>query len=308
MIVLVNPHAGSDKARARWDALEPHFRRTFGDVPVVYTTGSEDIQQAVRAAARSEDPRIVVAGGDGTANEVVNALMHLKPALRDRCTLGAIGLGSSNDFHKPFKSAETLDGVPTRLAFQTAEPCDVGLVRYSSDTTVSRRFFFLNASAGITAEGNARFNSPGPLLKILKRTHVPLAILYAAFTSLFTYKDIPVRLNVAGAGSLFTSMTNLGILKSPYFSGDLRYDASRNYSNGRFVVVACSGMDIRHRLSLFRALKNGSLSGLQMVRSWSTPAVEIESPASFLLEMDGETVQAHWARFTVVPRILKVCP
>lgn len=145
-------------------------------------------------------------------------------------------------------------------------------------------------------------------MNFLKRTHVPWAILYAALTSLFTYKNVPVRLSIAGAGSLCTSITNLGILKSPYFSGDLRYDSPRNYSNGRFVVVACSDMDIRHRLSLFRALKNGSLAGLQMVRSWSTPAVEIESPASFAIEMDGETVHARRARFTVVPRILKVCP
>ena len=45
--------------------------------------------------------------------------------------LGAIGLGSSNDFHKPFK--QNNKNVPIRLNFTEAIPHDLGEVVYANN-------------------------------------------------------------------------------------------------------------------------------------------------------------------------------
>ena len=308
MIVLVNPRAGAGSGRSRWQAIEPLIRAEFVELKVVILDDPEMLRVAVSEAAGSDDPRIVAAGGDGTANAVVNAVLQLDPSHRYRCVLGAIGLGSSNDFHKPFVDHRTITRFPARLAFDRARTCDVGRVLYSGNGERGERFFFLNASAGITAEGNARFNAPGPLLKMLKKTDVPAAIAYAALTSLLTYRNQLVRLTIPAHGTLAIAMTNLGILKSPHFSGELHYDADMNYENGRFVVVACSDMNIPQRYALFRALKNGSLTGLEHVHTWSTPVVDVESPSPIAIELDGEIITATQAHFEVLPHMLRVCP
>ena len=308
MIILVNPRAGAGSGLSRWQKIEPLIRAEFGEVKVVVTNEPEMFRAAVREAAEGDDPRIVAAGGDGTANAVLNAIVQLDLPHRDRCVLGAIGLGSSNDFHKPFVDRRMIDRFPTRLAFDRALMCDVGHVLYSGNGHRGEQFFFLNASAGITAEGNARFNTPGPLLKMLKKTDVPAAIAYAALISLLVYRNQPVRLTIPALGTRTIAMTNLGILKSPHFSGELHYDVDMNYENGRFAVVACSDMNIPQRYALFRALKHGSLSGLEHVRTWSTPVVDVESESPIAIELDGEIITAKKAHFEVRPRMLKVCP
>lgn len=308
MIVLVNPRAGAHSARSRWKTVEPLMRSAYGEMHTVILSEPAKLHAAVLEAAQGNDPRIVAAGGDGTANAVVSAVLALEPALRSRCIVGAIGLGSSNDFHKPFVERSMIGGFPGRLAFDRAKTCDVGHIRYTLNGNTAEQFFFLNASAGITAEGNARFNRPGPVLKTLKRTNVAAAIAYAALTSLVAYRNQTVRLTIPGVRTLSVALTNLGILKSPYFSGELHYDAEMNYENGRFVVVACSSMNIPQRYALFRALKNGSLSGLDHVRTWSTPVVDLEAGSPIAIEFDGEVITAQTAHIEVQPHMLKVCP
>ena len=98
-------------------------------------------------------------------------------------------------------------------------------VRLTLNGATTTRHFFLNASAGITAEGNRQFNHPGPVLGMLKRVSVRAAITYAAITSLIGYENIPVRLTIPQAGTITLALTNLGIVKTPYF---LRRSALRH--------------------------------------------------------------------------------
>ena len=132
--------------------------------------------------------------------------------------------------------------------------------------------------------------------------------IVAAITSILRYMNAPVTITVPGSRPVELALTNIGILKSPFFSGDLHYDAVQNYQNGRFTVVACERMDIPRRIQLFRSLLRGTTDGLPGVRSWSTPSVTLTSPSSLAIEFDGETVHASSAHFEVVPHALKVCP
>ena len=308
MIALVNPHAGAGSGLTRWQRIEPLMRERFGDLRAVILDRPAAITSALRGAIRSGDTRIIAAGGDGTVNAVVHALLSGPQEYALACELGAIGLGSSNDFHKPFAASEMVDGLPARLNFAAATRCDAGRVILTLRGVTSTRHFLLNASAGITAEGNRRFNHPGPVLGLLKKISVPAAIAYAAITALAGYTNTPVRLTIPGSGTIALALTNLGIVKTPYFSGDLHYDIARDYTNGRFGVVACEQMNVPQRLALFRALTRGSIAHLAHVRSWSVPEAFLSAARPLPIEFDGETALAETAHFSVVPQALKVCP
>jgi diacylglycerol kinase family enzyme len=63
----------------------------------------------VRELERGETD-FVAAGGDGTVNAVVSALVeNASPDALRRIRLGAVGLGSSNDFHKPLSEDRSID-------------------------------------------------------------------------------------------------------------------------------------------------------------------------------------------------------
>src|SRR5215475_4619016 len=73
VLLILNPTAGR-RRRGLVDAVVREVRSLGWDVEIVQTTAAGD---AARLAARCDPARhavIAVAGGDGTVNEVVNAL------------------------------------------------------------------------------------------------------------------------------------------------------------------------------------------------------------------------------------------
>jgi diacylglycerol kinase family enzyme len=292
----------------KWRRIEPAIRERFDDLRVIMLDAPDAITRGLEVSVRTGDVRIVAAGGDGTVNAVVDALLGVPQEHATACILGAIGLGSSNDVHKPSRESTTVGGFRARLDFANASWCDAGRLRYTCDGREATRHFFLNASVGITAEGNLRFNRPGPVLAALKRTSVHAAISYAALASIIGHTNAPVTLTLPGSAPLTIPLTNLGILKSPFFSGDLHYGTARDHQNGRFAVVSCEGMSIPERVQLFRSLLHGTTDGLPGVRSWSTPSIIVEAVRPLPVEFDGEIVMSTSARFDVVSHALKVCP
>lgn len=72
---------------------------------------------------------IIVLGGDGTVNEVVNGITDYSKII-----VGYIPIGSSNDFARglglPFKYDEALEVILNAKHFQTI---DIGVLQYSND-------------------------------------------------------------------------------------------------------------------------------------------------------------------------------
>ena len=74
-LVIMNPASRSGATGRRWSEIEARLRAALGDFEVERTRGPRDAERIAREAARSGARRIVVAGGDGTANEVVSGLL-----------------------------------------------------------------------------------------------------------------------------------------------------------------------------------------------------------------------------------------
>ncbi len=307
MMILLNPGAAGGTAPDKWRRVWSLLPSAVEPLEVHVLRPGLDLTQLVRSAVIKGETHIVAAGGDGTVNSVVNAVMQLDPPARMRVVLGAAGLGSSNDFHKPFSPGNMIEGIPLRMNFRNAQLRDVGSVQtqHAGVTTVHR--FIINASAGITAEGNALFNAPGPLIQWLKQHTTPAAILCAALQALATHRDMPITIEFPGKPPLSLSLTNLGIVKSPYFSGSLRYDVPPDYDNGRFHVFAAERMGILERISLLRALSRGHFKHLPKTYAWHEPAVRISGSFPFPIELDGEVVEATCAEFSILAKALRVC-
>ncbi len=307
MMILLNPRAAGGKAPEKWRrisaVLPPHRER----IEFCFLNSHTDVDELVERAAKQGELHYVAAGGDGTVNAVVNALMRLPDGLRKRVVFGAVGLGSSNDFHKPFDTDHTIEGVPARLNFARPTWRDVVRVGTSFNGQSSVHYFLINASAGIAAEGNALFNKPDFLLAWLKMHATPLAILYAALRALAFHRNRPLTIESPGHPAQQYRLTNLGIVKNPHFSGSLRYDMPALYDNGSMGVFVAEEMNLCERIRLLRALSCGDFGRLAKTHTWQASHLTIAAPSCFPLELDGEIHQASRAEFSVLPRILQVC-
>ncbi len=307
MLIVVNPSAGGGRAARRWRREERRLPRRFGPYRVLVAKGPEAATAGIRRALDRGETDFVAAGGDGTVNLVAATLLReaREPA---RLRLGALGLGSSNDFHKPGPGIEGGDRAPRRIDFRGAAPIDVGLLEWTApDGTTHRRPWLLNASIGTAAEANAFFNDGDGLLRRLKRRSASLAIAWAALRALLRCPRLAMRVVVDGEERRET-VWNLAVVKNPHFTGGLRYDSPLEPASGRFHL---HGIRAGGRTRLFRVL-TGLARGRFVGRpgTFSAPArtVEVSADGPFRVECDGEVVEAVAARFRLLPGALRVCP
>jgi diacylglycerol kinase family enzyme len=308
MLALVNPHAGGGKGRTRWEHVRGPVAALVGTLTTVLPAGAAEARDAVRRALLAGERDFIAAGGDGTVNLVVDALLtHVTVAERRRLRLAAVGLGSSNDFHKPHRPDGWIGKVPVRLRFDRTVAHDVGLLRYQvPDGAMRCRRFILNASIGVTAEGNRRFNDD-PAVARAKRVHPDLGMTWAALAALFDGGPWPMHIATDGAPPVIRRVTNLGVVKSPHFTGMLRYDSAYEPGNGEFDVHLLGDVTRPARVRAIAALCFGRFTGRPGTSSWRARRLSVSADQPFAVEGDGEIVMTTHAEFSLDPRALAVC-
>lgn len=302
--VLLNGAAAGGRALPRWEAIE----EALPDVPDRELAVLDDPDQArmwIEYALHRGETRFVAAGGDGTVNLLVDAIMkRTPPDMLERITLGAVGLGSSNDFHKPVPKDRQLRGVPFRLDFKSPVAHDVCYV----DTGCGgRRYWMVNASIGLTAEANRFFNQPDRAMRFLKKASAGGAMTYAAARTLALKRDRAMTLQVECAQPFTAAVTNIGVVKNPNFSGSLTYRSPYEPDSGFFHVHLCEGMSrLGVVATLWRSSRRG-FAGLPQTRSWRARHLLVGAPEHFPVEFDGETLETRRASFSVLKGAIRIC-
>ena len=249
----------------------------------------------------------IIAGGDGSINYFLNRCMNLLDGTDlKHIRIGAVGIGSSNDFHKPFLQENIIDGIPFKLNFNEAVNRDVGCIEYRKDGEILKKYFFINSSLGITAEGNKFFNYPDFILRYLKKINTQAAIMYAASKNIFTFKNFEIKIEINNE-SFTADISNLGVIKSPFFTGKLRYHSDPLPDNGLFDVHLYESLSKIKLLKLFYNLSKGVSDKSENKKYWRTNKIKIASDKLFSVEYDGEVINTNKVEFSIIPRLIKVC-
>jgi len=261
----------------------------------------------VQNAYNEGEREFIAAGGDGTVNLVLNAIMTAGLDGR-KITLGAIGLGSSNDYHKPFRSENVVMDIPVKVNCRDAVLCDLLKIAYF-DSSGSRRvrFCLCNASIGVTAEANAFFNLKSRWMKVVQRVSVEAAVAMTALRTITTYHNLPCVIKIDNEGQKEVLLTNLGIVKNPHFSGSLCYDVDIQPDDGRIGVYMCFNQSFLERVATFIALYRHRFNERPKTRCEMAVDVLVKSSRVFPLEMDGEVVETNEAEFSVIQRKVRCC-
>lgn len=145
---IVNPGSGRGKGFRIWRKLEKLLSFACVEYEAYFTHGQGDARALARDLTEGcREPRvIVVAGGDGTVNEVVDGLSFNGPV-----TLGLIPGGTGNDLAKSLR----LPGSPRRCLKKILHPkyhklMDYGVLSYGEGEVRHRRFV-VSAGIGVDA-------------------------------------------------------------------------------------------------------------------------------------------------------------
>ena len=287
--VICNPTSGGG-------AYDPHEIRDELDgmeLDWIETKGPKD---AVDAAQHWEEGLLIVAGGDGTVNDVVNGLG--RAGFPEGVTLGILPAGTGNDLAATLCIPEEPELAEDVIRQNRERRLDVGRVRSEG---IGERFFINVATGGLGAEISDANDEE------LKKRWGKLSYLRA---SLEVAKDFDVRdltLYLDGEERQVKAV-NIAVGNCRYTGGGWPATPKANPEDGLLDVVVIETLGVADLLELAPvALAESDYLGSDGVLFVRAKEIRVETqPPGLEFTADGEIIGNEPARFSILPRALNV--
>ncbi len=307
MRVFINPICDYGRGLDKWRKVANELHSRYGPFQADLIQSPEKFLRQVKDAWIKGERLFISAGGDGTLNLLLNCLLKISSRER-KFILGAVGLGSSNDFHKPFCQETMVDRIPVRVDWRNALETDIIRINYQNGKgRPSSRTCLINASVGITAQANSFYNSRNSFISLTKKLGHDAAVVACALNTIVTYTNIPCTLTLEENERFDILLTNLGIIKNPHFAGGLCYDQNVQPDDGDLGINIGSNMSKLEAIRTLAGLYRKKFSEFPKTRSLRAKRLSVKSDRSFALELDGEVVEASSAEFKIFPKAVRCC-
>lgn len=292
--VIVNPASKSGRGAKIWSALEPilvekeiAYKVFFSREPGHAVKIVRDLFSSLVDASGCEMLKLIVLGGDGTFNEVLQGISDFS-----RVQLGYIPAGSSNDLARdlnlPSDPVTALDHI---LSCQKATSMDIGCAVYENSFTEGaiKRYFAVSCGIGFDAAVcqealSSAFKNILNKIGLGKLTYLVIALkqlIAARKVSCQIYLDDkdPIRIS----RFLFVA----GMIHQ-YEGGGFRFCPDADFHDG--IIDLCTVGDISKWLVLVAlptAFK-GSHYRFEGIDRYSAESIRIKTSAPMWLHTDGE--------------------
>ena len=287
--VICNPSSGGgsydpDEIRDELEGLEVEW---------VQTEGPED---AIGAAEEWSEGLLVVAGGDGTINDVVNGLG--RAGFPEGVTLGILPAGTGNDLAATLCIPEDPDLAKDVILQNRGRWLDVARVRSDG---IGERFFINVATGGLGAEISDANDEE------LKRRWGKLSYLRASLEVARNFDVRELMLYIDGEERQVEAV-NIAVGNCRYTGGGWPATPKANPEDGLLDVVIIENLGVTDLLNLTPAVLAESdyldSDGVLFVRA---KEIRVETqPPGLEFTADGEVIGNEPAQFSVLPQTLKV--
>jgi diacylglycerol kinase (ATP) len=303
LLVIANGKLQAGSGGRRWVGIVSNLEDVFGSsVEICFTSAAGDATLIARKALLAGVGWIAVAGGDGTNYEVVNGFFDRRTNLRPESLLSFLPCGSGNDWSRtlslPLKPAQLVKV----LAESMIRSVDIGHVRFQDPAGAETERVFLNvAEAGVGAKmvGQLQTASSSKLTRG--------GYLWHALSAALSYRAH--RLEIAcqdQASQLTEPLLSVIIANGQYFGAGMRCAPMARPDDGQLEVITIGEFSKFELMCKFRRLIRGSHLSEPRVTQRSVQSLRMQSDQEVLLELDGEFVGKLPARFSVLPRALKI--
>ena len=150
-IVIVNRTAGSGRTEKDWPFIESLLHKHGFSFESHFTSRRLHASIITRDRIRDGYSRIIVVGGDGTMNEVINGLFSQGSINTTEVMLGMISVGTGNDWARMFNIPNDYEEAVLTIKKQHTFIQDAGLVHYTRNGKEWKRYFINIAGMGFGA-------------------------------------------------------------------------------------------------------------------------------------------------------------
>lgn len=286
--VIVNPVAGNGKGKKVYEKIR---KSTYlQHKTVYYITQYKGHVEEIVTNIEKDHPNIKVlfiVGGDGTVNEVINALSN------KRIRIAYIPGGSGNDFSRGFKSLKKPDDI-IRSALTEQKETTYWLCSYKTEETNVRKFincigFGFDAVVSHSASSLSFRN----LLSKLRLDS--LIYLFALLRELFFYKPLQITLTIDGEKRTFNRVLFLTINNQPYMGGGMKINPQAKNNDAKFSIIVVDSIPKWKVFLLFGTVFFGKHTLFKEVSILHAQEVMITATGQLPFQVDGEYGETKWA-------------
>lgn len=288
--VICNPASGGGdydpgEIRAALEGLEIEWMST------------ESTGDAEKFAREWQDGLLIVAGGDGTVNEVINGLGL--SGFPENVTLALLPTGTGNDLASTLAIPDEPEEAERIIGENRVRTLDVARV---SSEGVGERFFINVASGGFGAEVSGTAED-----KDLKKRWGSLAYFRASLEVAKRFEVRETSLLLDGEEHMINAI-NVVVANCRYAGGGWLAAPKANPEDGLLDIIVIEEAGLGEILSLApAALSRGDYLEKDSVFHTRASKVTVRTaPPGLEFNADGELIGNEPAEFSVIPRALKV--
>lgn len=264
-LLIINPISGTRSKNGLENLIKNHLRPLGVDFKVKKTGGSGDAYRMASEAVEENYDMVITAGGDGTVNEVANALAFTNT------TLGIIPFGSGNGLARSV-------GIPqdTLAALKLIEnghilTCDRGMVNHHP--------FYCTFGIGFDAAVSEKFAS-------MKRRG-RITYIRSAFREFLNYRSQAYAIVING--KVITEKALLiAVCNAPQYGNNAYIGPKAKLTDGLLDVTVVHADNPFHTLMMSMDMFTGMLDKNRGIGTFRVPDLTIIRTEEGPVHLDGE--------------------
>lgn len=283
LVLIVNPTAGARKTVEQdIDKVKAVFKEAFR-VRVHKTTRWRNATHFADKHVNDGDV-VVVAGGDGTLNEVINGVVNKK-----NIRLGVLPFGTTNVFTQELGIPKDVVEAARIIAKQKSRFFDVG--------RANDRYFILWCGVGIDAHVISKVQ---PWLKKLLG---PTAFILTGFIETFSYapQKLIVRFDSGETKECYFAIVS----NTKLYGSKLLFPAAK-FDDGLFNVVLVYKPDVLTFLLNYFRVSAASVPQFQDAGVFTAKRIEISAAVPVGTQVDGELYATTPVDISLLPKKIPI--
>jgi diacylglycerol kinase (ATP) len=285
-VVIANPTSGSYSHQVRQVEETLIFLHDAGwEIELQVTRESGEASLLARQAVMRKVDVVIVAGGDGTINEVIQELAGSETAL------GVLPLGTVNVWAREMNIPLDANGARDVLLNGEKRRVDLG--------KVNERYFLLMAGIGLDADVAYAVEK-----KPIKRLGVLGYLLVGTWLGL-GYKSFRVYLTINGHLKKKNAL-QIVVGNTQLYAGAIKYTWQAKCDDGLLDVCVVRRRSMLGRIVVLLDFLFYREQRQQWISYERCEALEVRTRKPIAIQVDGDPSGYTPARFTVAPLALKV--
>lgn len=287
VLLFYNPKSGNGLFKNNLDVIVEKFQENNLQIVPVRASKGKKIVEFFEEMNPDEYRQMIVAGGDGTINVAVNAMLKSNKNI----PITIFPAGTANDFASYFDLPKEIDKMIDIALSDRGKKVDVGLCNDK---------YFINVAALGNLVDVSQKTDP-----TMKNTFGILAYYMRGAAEIVNLKGLPVKLTTPDA-VYEEEMYCMLVMNGISAGGVKKLSPESDIQDGLLNVILFRKMPVVDILPTLVSILNGHHIEKKNVLTFETDELLIESPEDVSTDVDGEHGEKLPLKFTVLKKELRV--